>query len=81
MIVNARFFCREIVGNARAGAYEVAKPMNVASFMEYAAAENGTFLANYQDYLIYLVNGTRAMPETQLCDGDTLTVLRMVIGG
>ena len=81
MTVNIRFICSEIVGNARRGAYEIKEPADVATLMACAAAENGTFIDNYQDYVIYLVNGARASAETMLKDGDQLTVLRMAHGG
>ena len=81
MTVNIRFLCSEIVGNARKGAYDIAAPADVASLMTQAAAENGTFIDNYQDYVIYLVNGAPAKADAQLKDGDQVTVLRKVIGG
>lgn len=81
MTVNIRFLCSEIVGGARKGTYELAEPADVASLMEHAAAENGTFIDHYQDYVIYLVNGAPATAKTVLKDGDQLTVLRKVFGG
>ena len=81
MIVNVRFICKEIVGDARKGAYEIAEPADVAALMDVAAKENGSFIAHYPDYLIYLVNGSPATAATVLKDGDQLTVLRKVLGG
>ncbi len=81
MKVSVRFVCREIVGDARRGAYSLPEGSSAAQMMESAAAENGTFVENYPEHVIYLVNGKPATPQTVLCDGDSVLVLRKAHGG
>ena len=81
MRVNIRFVCREIVGQARAGDYEMGEGETVAQLMAAAAEENGTFIENYGEHVIYLVNNRPATAETVLREGDQLIVLRKVHGG
>ena len=81
MTVRVRFVCFEVVGNARAGEYVLDAGDTVARLMEKAAAENGTFVEIYMDYLVFLVNDKSAKPDAVLHDGDRLTVLRMAYGG
>ena len=81
MTVKLRFICREVVGNARSGDYTVADGSSVEKLMENAAAENGTFIDNYLDHVIYMVNSRPASRQTILNDGDSVTVLRKVHGG
>jgi len=81
MTVNLRFVCREIVGEARTGAYPLEEGGTVARLMAAAAAENGTFIESYRAHVIYLVNDRPATEQTPLKDGDRVTVLRKVHGG
>ena len=81
MTVNVRFVCREIVGPARPGAYALAEGATVAQLMASAAAENGTFIENGMEHVIYLVNGRPAAQGTVLREGDQVIVLRKVYGG
>ena len=81
MTVRVRFVCFEVVGNARAGEYALDEGDTVARLMEKAAAENGSFVENYMDYLVFLINDKAAKPDAELHDGDRLTVLRMAYGG
>ena len=81
MKINVRFVCAEIVGNARQGEYEVPEGAAVGQFMALAAAENGTFVENYLDHVIYLIGHKPARVESVLKEGDSLMVLRMVHGG
>ena len=81
MTVSVRFVCSEVVGNARAGAYTLDEGGTVSGLMEKSAAENGSFVENYMDYLVFLINDKAAKPDAVLHDGDRLTVLRMAYGG
>ena len=81
MTVTVRFVCQEVVGDARPGAYILMDGGTIAQLMELAAKENGTFINNYEDYVIYSVNHRFATPQTTLQDGDNVTVLRKVFGG
>ena len=81
MTVNMRFVCSEIVGEARTGAYLLEEGDTVAKLMASAAAENGTFIENYGEHVIYLVNDRPAANETVLREGDRVIVLRKVHGG
>ena len=81
MTVSVRFVCSEVVGNARAGAYTLDEGGTVANLMEKSAAENGGFVENYMDYLVFLINDKAAKSDAVLHDGDRLTVLRMAYGG
>ena len=81
MTVIVRFVCAEVVGSARAGEYTLNEGSTVARLMEQAAAENGSFVENYMDYLVFLINDKSAKPDAVLHDGDRLTVLRMAYGG
>ena len=47
----------------------------------YAALKNGTFVENYPEHVIYLVNGKPATPQTLLHEGDSVLVLRKAHGG
>ena len=81
MTVIVRFVCREIVGDARSGAYSLMDGSSIAQLMDLVAKENGTFINNYDDYLIYTVNHRLVTPRTTLHDGDSVTVLRKAVGG
>ena len=81
MTVRVRFVCPEVVGSARAGEYTLDEGGTVAGLLEQAAAENGSFVENYMDYLVFLINDKSAKPDAVLHDGDRLTVLRMAYGG
>ena len=81
MNVNMRFVCREIVGEVRSGIYALEEGGTVAQLMAAAAAENGTFIENYADHVIYLVNNRPATGLTGLRDGDQVIVLRKIHGG
>ena len=81
MTVSVRFVCFEVVGSARAGEYRLDEGGTVAQLMEQAAAENGGFVENYMDYLVFLLNDKSAKADAVLHDGDRLTVLRMAYGG
>ena len=81
MTVTMRFVCREVVGEARTGAYVLKDGETVAQLMASAAAENGTFIENYSKHVIYLVNDRPATEQTALTDGDRVIVLRKVHGG
>ena len=81
MTVIVRFVCQEVVGDARPGAYTLMDGGTIAQLMELAAKENGTFINNYEDYVIYSVNHRFATPQTTLQDGDNVPVLRKVFGG
>ena len=79
--VIVRFVCREIVGDARSGAYTLMDGGIIAQLMDIAAKENGTFINNYEDYVLYMVNHRPATPRTTLHDGDSVMVLRKAHGG
>ena len=49
--------------------------------MAVAAAENGTFIENYADHVVYLVNNKPATPQMTLHEGDHVIVLRKAHGG
>ena len=79
--VNVRFLCREAVGNARNGEYLLPDPCTVREFMERAEAENKTFVKDYMEHVLFMVNGKRAEAETALKNGDQIMVLSVVYGG
>ncbi len=79
--VNARFQCREVVGDARNGEYLLPDRCTVREFMEHAAEENGTFVDNYMDFVLFIVSGKIANADTVLEDSDSIKVLGMVYGG
>ena len=81
MTVNMRFVCREIVGPARAGDYSLEDGETVGQLMAVAAAENGTFIENYADHVVYLVNNKPATAQLTLHEGDHVIVLRKAHGG
>ena len=81
MKINAKFLCREVVGQARNGEYEIPDGADIAEFMRIAAEENGTFVKNYPDFAIYVVNNAPAVPETVLHEGDRLMALMRIYGG
>ena len=79
--VKARFSCPEATGDARNGEYRLPDNCTVKEFMELAAAENGTFAENYMEFVLFVVNGKTAQPDTVLNDSDTIRILGMVYGG
>ena len=81
MTVTLRFISREITGEARNGAYTLPAGSDIAALMAQAAQENGGFIANYMDFLIFLVNQRPAVPQTVLAEGDQVTALRRALGG
>ncbi len=81
MKVSVRFICSEIVGNARNGEYELPERGTVSDLMKIAEEQNKTFLPDYAQHVIFMVNSKRALPETVLSENDSVTVLRLVYGG
>ena len=81
MKVNIKFYCREVVGQAYSGEYEVEAGIDIAHLMEYAANKNGTFCDGYLEHMIFLLNSKPAKLDSVLNDGDTVTVLRKAYGG
>ncbi len=81
MTVKVRFFCYEVVGDARPGDYTLPDGATVSDLMKAAADESGTFVSGYMDHLIFMLNSRPAKAGDLLHDGDHLTVLRKIIGG
>lgn len=79
--VQARFLSKDVTGNARNGEYLVPDPCTVGEFMNIAAAENGSFVENYMDFVLFMVNGRSADADTVLHDSDQIKVLAFVYGG
>lgn len=79
--VKVRFSCPEVTGDARNGEYRLPDNCTVKEFMDLAAKENGSFAEGYMEFVLFVVNGKTAQPDTVLHDSDMVRVLGMVYGG
>lgn len=80
MKVTIKFICREMVGDKPGGDYELPEGCSIAEALERLNTE-GTFVKDYLNFMIFMVNSKPAQSDRVLCDGDTLMVLRRIIGG
>lgn len=80
MKVNIKFICREMVGEKPSGDYELPEGSSIADALERLNAQ-GTFVKDYLNFMIFMVNSKPAQSDRVLQDGDTLMVLRKIIGG
>ena len=69
-----------MVGEKPSGDYELPEGSSIADALERLNAQ-GTFVKDYLNFMIFMVNSKPAQSDRVLRDGDTLMVLRRMIGG
>lgn len=79
--VNVRFLCREVVGDARNGEYIVPDQCTLGELLDIAAKENGTFVQDYANNVLYILNGKLAEAKAVLKSSDQVKVAGIIYGG
>ena len=82
MKVEIKFSVRDLVGDMRNGAYELAEDSTVEALMDAAQAEVGMVLEDgVKNHFVFLVNNRPAAWDTVLQEGDFVRVLYKILGG
>lgn len=79
--VDVRFLCREVVGSARNGEYLLPEGSTLEDLMNFAAEENKSFVNDYMNNVLFILNGKLAEADKVLKDADQVKVAGIVYGG
>ena len=82
MIIQAKFSCKDLVGDIREGEYTVPEGATIEDAINVIYGEAGQNMTEgVRNSFVFLVGGLSAQWETVLKDGDKLRVLYRLLGG